>query len=346
LVWGRGDRFFQLAVEAAIPKELRERTGTQHGIIRYEMWIGPSCVPDRKTVTVLGERLSLTSESRELDTSPPERVMQYPWPNFGMVPIIYKEIFGETRFWYEQPPIIGQAHLPLNLPMEQTGLANLPADDTRFPISLWFRNLLVAGVQSLAINSDVLRNPSPYSRSPGFRPDGSNLPWVVERLSREAPARFAKWIAHLRVVLPDLVGLRTVVRPEDRHAYLVLQFAGGLEVPSWGASDGTLRLLALTLPAYLPSSRGIYLVEEPENGVHPGAVQAVMDSLSSVYEGQVLVTTHSPVVVSLIEPKDILCFSKAESGETKIVRGDKHPGLEDWRGTPNLSVLFASGVLG
>ena len=36
------------------------------------------------------------------------------------------------------------------------------------------------------------------------------------------------------------------------------------------ASDGTLRMLALTLLAYIPAREAVYLVEEPENGYIPG----------------------------------------------------------------------------
>ncbi len=58
------------------------------------------------------------------------------------------------------------------------------------------------------------------------------------------------------------------------------------EVPSWLLSDGTLRLMALTLIAFasLPEPR-TYLVEEPENGLHPLAIQVVSDVLSQPPEG-------------------------------------------------------------
>ena len=112
------------------------------------------------------------------------------------------------------------------------------------------------------------------------------------------------------------------------------------------ASDGTLRLLALTLPAYLEDFRGIYLIEEPENGIHPRAVQAMYESLSSVYDAQILMATHSPVILSIVEPKKVLCFAKTPEGATDIVPGDEHPKLRDWRGEENFGVLFAAGVLG
>jgi hypothetical protein len=69
-------------------------------------------------------------------------------------------------------------------------------------------------------------------------------------------------------------------------------------------------------------------------------------SLSSVYDGQMLVATHSPLVVAVAKPSEVLCFTKDAEGATQIVSGDRHPDLSDWRGEVDLGTLFASGVLG
>jgi predicted ATPase len=191
----------------------------------------------------------------------------------------------------------------------------------------------------------LIRKASPPGQVRGFKPDGSNLPWVIDSLQK-APDRFQDWIAHLRTALPDINDIRTVERPDDRHRYLVLCYEGGLEVPSWVASDGTLRLLALTLPAYLPDLKGVYLIEEPENGIHPRAVETMFQSLSSVYDAQILLATHSPVILSIAEANEVLCFAKTPEGATDIVLGSEHPALREWRGETNLGVLFAGGVLG
>ena len=57
--------------------------------------------------------------------------------------------------------------------------------------------------------------------------------------------------------------IATFERPEDKHCYMIYEYADGVKVPSWLVSDGTLRLTALTLPAYLVDLQGIYLIEEP-----------------------------------------------------------------------------------
>ncbi|MEJ5237358.1 MAG: AAA family ATPase, partial [Limisphaera sp.] len=146
--------------------------------------------------------------------------------------------------------------------------------------------------------------------------------------------------------LPDVERIETREREEDRHRYLVLVYKNGLTIPSWLVSDGTLRLLALTLLAYIPNLSGLYLVEEPENGIHPRAVETIYQSLSSVYGAHVLLATHSPVILGMAHPPDLLCFARNKEGATDIVSGDEHPSLKQWRGTLDLGTLFASGLLG
>jgi predicted ATPase len=190
-----------------------------------------------------------------------------------------------------------------------------------------------------------IREASPPGQSKKFKTDGSNLPWVINDL-RNDELQYKKWIAHIRTALPDVIDIDTVERKDDRHRYLRVLYEGNIQVPSWLVSDGTLRLLALTLPAYLSDFTGVYLIEEPENGIHPKAVESVFQSLSSVYNAQIILASHSPVVLSLVKQEDVLCFAKTREGITDIVKGSEHPALKDWRGETNLSVLFASGILG
>jgi predicted ATPase len=206
--------------------------------------------------------------------------------------------------------------------------------------------VLLEGVHKIALSSEAMRRPSPPGRLRTFLPDGSNLPWVVHDLEEHHADRLADWTAHVREALPDLKTITTREREEDRHRYLVLTYENGLVAPSWLVSDGTLRLLALTLLAYVPESAGIYLIEEPENGIHPRAVETVFQSLSSVYGAQLLVATHSPVILGLAEASQVLCFRRTVEGASEIIQGNGHPNLKQWRGTLDLGTMFASGLLG
>jgi predicted ATPase len=149
----------------------------------------------------------------------------------------------------------------------------------------------------------------------------------------------------LKTILHDVEKVEIAERPEDRAFYLTLTYQNGVAVPAWLLSDGTLRLLALTLLAYLPGQDQVFVIEEPENGIHPRAIEAVFQALRSVYDGQVFLATHSPLVLALAQPEDLLIFSKTEGGATQIVNGPEHPVLREWQRDISLETLFAAGVL-
>ncbi len=211
---------------------------------------------------------------------------------------------------------------------KKTALGNLPEDEKNFPASTWLKVLLSENVQQITLNSLLIRRSSPPGKGNKFSSDGSNLPWVINNLRNKSEKKFKEWISHVRTALPDIEDITTSEFPDTKHRYLTIQYKEGFKVPSWMASDGTLRLLALTIPAYLPDFEGIYLIEEPENGIHPKAVETMYQSLESVYGAQILLATHSPVVLSIAEANSLLCFAKSADGATDIVKGNEHPDLK------------------
>jgi len=344
---------FELAVEAAIPEEHRKKLPRQqHDTVRYEVSLGVDA--ETSEVEIFAEKVLLKTRSpmdpsqRDLfpiEPQSPETILVRKMK--GSITVINKVRGSNDNFRSEVEEDPSKGFKPaFRLGPRKSALGNLPDDESKFPVSTWLRRLLSDGVQQFILNSLVIRKPSPPGKGRGFRPDGSNLPWVVALLEKTAPDRFRDWIRHVQTALPDIEMIRTVERSDDRHRYLIIRYAGGLDVPSWMASDGTLRLLALTLPAYLTDFKGIYLIEEPENGIHPRAIEAVFQSLSSAYEAQILLATHSPVILAVASADQVLCFAKTESGATDIVSGSEHPKLREWRGETNLGVLFAGGVLG
>ncbi len=237
---------------------------------------------------------------------------------------------------------------------EKLTLAMTPADEERYPTANAVKRFLMQGVRYVQLNSRAMRQPCPATRPTELDLDGTNLARVVGRLRQTPgqgngpppdPQAMNRWTQHLRYALPDLREIGWQRREADNAEYVVLEYEDGLKCPSWLASDGTLRMLALTLPAFLPPTPGIYMVEEPENGVHPMALDIIIRSLSTIPAAQVLVATHSPLVVAQVGREPLLCFARDPEGAT-ITPGASHPALRDWDGTPDLAAVFAAGILG
>jgi predicted ATPase len=86
-------------------------------------------------------------------------------------------------------------------------------------------------------------------------------------------------------------------------------------------SDGTLRILALLAVLYDPRQRGLICLEEPENGIHPGRLKAVISRLRELVSNphadkvdlhqplaQLIVSSHSPVILASVPPEDVVFF--------------------------------------
>ena len=357
LVWGRPRRnmSFELAVEFDVPENVRKLLPSDKGfrLFRYEIAIRENDGQlriDSERGLLMSETEQPASRQISLFPNPPEarETILLGGGRPGSRTILSKSHQGTDNFNVEVSPKSGKGWTTSIAfgPLRST-LRNLPESPARFPMATHVKRVLNAGTHFLFLDSLKMRQPSP----PGFgrrqfSSDGSNLPWMVKRLQDEHEDTYNEWLAHVQTVLSDLKDIRVMEREEDRSVYLLLHYTTGVEVPSWMASDGTLRFLVITLIAYLPYEGGLYLLEEPENGIHPLALHAIYDSLSSAYDSQVLVATHSPAFLKLSNEHEVLCFAKDAEGATDIIHGKDHPILRDWQGSVDMDTLFATGVIG
>jgi len=327
LFWNRSPATIEINLEARMPSELVDRFKTQPSGYRYDVEFKVSS-----------------------DLSTPILCRESAWLGYGrgssFAPLdaVFERMPGhEDEYWPEKGD--GSPYY-YKLGPSKSLLGNMPDDEERYPVSTWFRGLLTKHLQTIALDSHRLRRASPPGSSGQLLADGSNLPWIIRDLKQKHSERFRAWLKHVAITLPGLADIDVIVREDDRHAYLIAVYEQGLRVPSWLVSDGTLCFLALTILAYLPGEFRLYTIEEPENGIHPTAIEGIYQSLSSVYDGQVFVASHSPIFLSAAEPEQLLCFSRSAEGATEIVRGDSHPALKHWRHQVDLGTVFASGVLG
>lgn len=352
----QSDRF-ELVIELRIPESLvrsEEKEGARLEIARYEIGIGkgdsgePHLWSEALWLRPIGDAYERDSQQLELfpfEAQAPTTINV--GASRGAAPRTWHKVVskspGAKGYFSAEGTKYEQRYM---IRPQEVYLANLPADERQFAVALWIRERLTSGLVRISFDVAAMKRPCKPTPTTLLHPDGSNLPVVVEHLKGHSPASYQEWVDHLVTALPELSQVEVISRPEDNYRYLRVRFRSGAVVPSWLLSEGTLRLLALTLIAYLPDNSATYLIEEPENGIHPQALEVVFQSLSSLYDGQVLMATHSPLIVGLAKQNQILCFGKNESGSVAVVNGADHPRLRDWQGEVELSTLYAAGVLG
>lgn len=215
-----------------------------------------------------------------------------------------------------------------------------------FPAARWLLDLLLEDTVFFDPNWQQMSNASPPGQPERLLASGSNIPWLALALKQQDKERFSSWKLHVSLALPQVVDIDVREREDDHHAYFIVTYNEGHQVSSSGLSDGTLRILSYTLLPYLLNPPRFLVLEEPENGIHPLAINAVMEGLSHMYDTQVLVSSHSTVVLAQNALGHLLVARLNDSGAAEVVSGHQHPRLVDWQGNVDLGSLFAAGVLG
>ncbi|MFA5206830.1 MAG: ATP-binding protein [Lentisphaeria bacterium] len=85
-------------------------------------------------------------------------------------------------------------------------------------------------------------------------------------------------------------------------------------------SEGFRRFLAHLLALYQTPSKQTLVFEEPEKGIHPGALQTLAEEIKACPKegrGQVILTTHSPNLLNYFAPESIRAV-EIHDGVTKI----------------------------
>ncbi|MFH1985418.1 MAG: AAA family ATPase [Pseudomonadota bacterium] len=215
----------------------------------------------------------------------------------------------------------------------------------------------------LQLEPSALRKPSDFISPTQIGTDGLNLPSTLYHLARLAPelgiaadedAAYCQ-IANRLSELIGSVGSIRVDRDEKRELFtLMLKELNGTELPARALSDGTLRFLALAVLEMDGRSGEVLCLEEPENGIHPERIPAIIRLLQDISSDatdtidptnplrQVIVNTHSPAVVSEVPDDSLLVAELEESviGNEKISQARFSCLPDTWRmdamGKPNV----------
>lgn len=204
----------------------------------------------------------------------------------------------------------------------------------------------------LQLEPSALRIPDALTAPPHMDLDGGHLPATLYQLAHsegaDPDAVYAQAANRLSELIDDVQGV-TVERDDRRQLFtLFARDENFTSHPARALSDGTLRFLALVVMEMDPSEGGVVCLEEPENGIHPARLPAILDLLQDMAVDvdemagpenplrQVIINTHSPAVVQLV-PGDSLVVAapvwrSAEGGEFRSVEFRALPGT--WRVTP------------
>jgi predicted ATPase len=193
-------------------------------------------------------------------------------------------------------------------------------------------------------SSSPLRLPTNEFVSSKLRKSGDNLASLLNYLKNNRTLIYDKIEKNLSKINPayksiefSLYGSQIYLSLKEKDLDKTI---GALHL-----SDGTLGYLLL-MTIFCNPNRGFLVgVDEPECGLHPDMIKSICDMMKESSESQIIVATHSPLLLNHFDLEDILVFEKDEQNET-VVKRLNEDDFPDWEGDFLPGQMWLRGQIG
>lgn len=169
-------------------------------------------------------------------------------------------------------------------------------------------------------NFDKVRQPAEANDIKRLISTGENLSQLLSYLNNNYSFQYEKIRECLSDINPNFIGIGYNVF--GSRLYLSLREKNlSHAIDALHMSDGTLKYLLL-LSIFHNPERGLFIgIDEPESCLHPDMIRSVAKMMKNAAKtSQIIVATHSALLLNAFELDDILVFEKNSQNETLIKR--------------------------
>jgi AAA15 family ATPase/GTPase len=177
--------------------------------------------------------------------------------------------------------------------------------------------------------------------------DASNLSQTLGQILDDSAKKdeFVEW---LRILIPEFSNIEIRKSNLDGSTeFFLYEKTSDRPFPKHLISDGTYNILALMAVVFQSDSPQFLCIEEPENGLHPQAIELLVDFFREKSEEKghhILLNTHSPTLVRCLEPQEIILVNKI-NGATIAKQLTEEDAVNIKTDEAWLSNAFGGGVL-
>ncbi|MBV8357676.1 MAG: AAA family ATPase [Deltaproteobacteria bacterium] len=179
-----------------------------------------------------------------------------------------------------------------------------------------------------------------------LKEDAANLAPFLYRLQQNEPKYYHRIIDTIRLILPFFATFE--LEPEYGRLLLRWREHGSDRIfTASQAADGMLRAVALVALLQQPERDlpDVLVLDEPELGLHPYAIEVLAGLLKSVANHvQVIVATQSVSLIDRFDPKNIVVTERPRQESYFRRLGEEE--FADWLKEYTLSELWEKNVLG
>jgi predicted ATPase len=196
-------------------------------------------------------------------------------------------------------------------------------------------------------NNSSLKQPNKVNDNRYLKEDGSNLAAFLYKIKETNPKHFRLIEKTIQSVAPFFE--KFDLKPDGLNTdFIELNW---LEVNSddyfnaHNLSDGTIRFIALATLLLQPILPKTIIIDEPELGLHPFAIQKLSALIKSAsIKSQIIISTQSVNLVNQFDVNDLIVVNR-NNNQTEFSRLEKEK-LEEWLKEYTLGDLWEKNLLG
>lgn len=126
-----------------------------------------------------------------------------------------------------------------------------------------------------------------------------------------------------------------ILKPNKKEKVRLLWKQKGSDYPlkPHHLSDGTLRFICLTTALLQPDPPSTIIIDEPELGLHPYAIEILAELIKATSKKtQLIVSTQSPPLVDYFEPRNIIVVNREKGASVfkRLIKEELSSWLEDY----------------
>lgn len=178
----------------------------------------------------------------------------------------------------------------------------------------FLKSFTVYHFHDTSINSPM-RQACPIGDNEKLRHDASNLAAYLYRLQINEPQTFKLIEGVIRSITPYFKGFKLRSNPlfPDKITLEWEEVESDMYLDANSFSDGTLRFIALATLLLQPELPETVLIDEPELGLHPTAINKLAALVRKAsLKKQIILATQSVNLVNCFEPQDIIVVDRKD----------------------------------
>lgn len=196
---------------------------------------------------------------------------------------------------------------------------DIEKDKDKYPELCEIKRFLLQSDSFELLSTEKIRNRSSRGKTNDIGLGGEKLASFIHGLNADQKLELKN---RLKKYIPFIENVDTVAKgkPGWLEMSIYENFNSNLtRVKSIYQSDGILRMIAIASIAEINKGFGVVLLDEIEDGINPYLASSLVNDLKEICNNdnrQIIVTTHSTVILDYFEPDSIVFIWRDENGKT------------------------------